>query len=172
MCRNKKVSGRLSRSTWATVNLANNASIDIVRRGKIEFVADVDSRKKYVNLKKALYFPDLRTNLISENGLRIMIIESYSKKNMSSKEPFHFKAKSKLLNRRLVSYIKNVVYQMPVSISSLSKKKWRRFWHLNKRDLKQIIKLENDLRVRYAFVENSPESLFEDQQERQQNCWK
>lgn len=56
---------RIEDSTRSTLNLADKRSTEITAKGTAGFTANVDGKLKNITLKKALFVPELRTNLLS-----------------------------------------------------------------------------------------------------------
>lgn len=65
LCKELKEFVEITDSKPGKLDLATNASSEIVARGKVSFTADVRGDKKNVILKNNLHVPDLRSNLLS-----------------------------------------------------------------------------------------------------------
>jgi hypothetical protein len=64
LCNDERVSSEM-KSEPGKLNLPNNGFTSITAQGKAMFTADVFGESKNISLRKTLFVPDLRTNLLS-----------------------------------------------------------------------------------------------------------
>lgn len=65
LCMNINDFKEIEDSTRSTLNLADKRSTEITAKGTAGFTANVNGKLKNITLKKALFVPELRTNLLS-----------------------------------------------------------------------------------------------------------
>lgn len=84
LCKERDKFVEITDSRSGKLDLATNASSDIVARGRASFTADVRGSKKHVTLKGALHVPDLRNNLLSVAKITDNNCEVVFKKNCAT----------------------------------------------------------------------------------------
>ena len=145
LCRKLEKFVEITDSKPGKLDLATNASSEIIARGKVSFTADVLGEKKSVTLQNTLHVPDLRSNLLSVAKITDQNCEVIFKNNCAM--VIGEDGRTKLLANRIGDlYLVREEKQHSccvtsgdaknVSSSSAELEKWhRRLGHLNVKDL-------------------------------------